>query len=366
MLRTLDPVNAPPVVQRHPALRWLAPLAVVGVAGVVATGMFRAQATSETLPDASPKALIVAVQKPQLTGFSGTVVSRLSLGLPKIPSLAGGESDDTSMASLLTGSHTLQVWYGGPDQQRIALLGATDETDVFRSGRQVWQWTSVTRVALHTVLPDRSGGDRTPQPSRTLTPAGLADDMLRDLDPTTKVTVNADHRVANRNAYELVLTPRTSETKVGSVHISVDGKTKVPLGVQVYARGARTPAIDFAYTSISFVKPADTYFRFTPPAGATVRNQDLPSHRGTGSSRARAAKTVSTSGTGWQTVWTYRSDSHTDRVPKGPLTEASKRVYGPWGAGRLFNSDLATVLVTDDGRVLAGAVEANTLFAAAK
>ena len=36
-----------------------------------------------------------------------------------------------------------------PSKQRVALLGATDETDVFRNGRSVWQWSSADRRAVH-------------------------------------------------------------------------------------------------------------------------------------------------------------------------------------------------------------------------
>lgn len=377
-LRTLDVMDVPPVLQRHPALRWLAPLAVIGIAGVVATGMFRAQATSEQLPAASPKALLAAVQQPSSSGFSGTVVSRLSLGLPELPALGGGagsagdDEDATSLMSLLSGSHTLKVWYGGPDRQRIALLGATDETDVFRSGREIWQWASADRDAVHTVLPPRRSGTELTgpaDPSRSLTPAGLADDVLRDLDPSTRITVSNDHTVANRSAYELVLTPRTSATTIGSVRIAVDGKTKVPLGVRVYPRGSATPAIDVAFTSITFADPADTAFSFTPPAGARVTTHDLsdaPARGDRASARRAVESRLTTSGEGWATVWTYKVGSEVKRLDAGPFGQAAKRVYGPWGAGRLFSSDLASVLVTDDGRILAGAVEANSLFAAAK
>jgi hypothetical protein len=41
------------------------------------------------------------------------------------------------------------------------------------------------------------------------------------------------------------------------------------------------------------------------------------------------------------------------------------KVSGSWGSGRLLQSKLFTVLVTDDGRVLAGAVAPDRLYAAA-
>lgn len=410
VLRTLDRVNVPPVVQRHPALRWLAPAAVVGVVGVVATGILRAEATSETLPHTNARSLISAVQRPELTGFSGSVVSKLSLGLPELPSvMSGDDGSSASFASLLTGSHTLKVWYGGPDKQRVALLGETDETDVFRSGRDVWQWSSADRTALHAILPAHpaagaSGRPVAPQPSgvpsalphggslAAVTPSGLAEGLLRDLEPSTRVTVSSKHRVADRSAYELVLTPRSDATTIGSVRIAVDGKTKVPLGVRIFARGKSSPAVDVEYTSISFAAPSSTYFSFTPPAGAEVRTVDLAARaaeirrehaRADAAGRASSEKSPSASaapsnragrltatGTGWDTVWTLRAGDRMTQamqgLQRGVLADASRRVVGPWGAGRLVTTDLVNALVIDDGRVLVGAVEPNSLYAAAR
>ncbi|HSA53529.1 MAG TPA: hypothetical protein VLH10_25885, partial [Yinghuangia sp.] len=45
----------------------------------------------------------------------------------------------------------------------------------------------------------------------------------------------------------------------------------------------------------------------------------------------------------------------------GLLDKAGTRVTGPWGGGTLFTTRLATVLVTDDGRLFVGAVDGDTL-----
>lgn len=356
-------MNVPPIVHRHPSLRWLAPLGIVGVAGLAATGMFRAQATSESLPETSPGALIAAVQAPHVTGFSGTVVSRLALGLPELPAI-GNAGNGSSLTSLLSGSHTVQVWYGGADKQRIALLGATDETDLFRSGRQVWQWSSADHVALHTLLPkhtDRAA--RIPSPAGSLTPSGLANDALEALDPSTKMAVKTDLRVANRSAYELILTPRTTSSRIRAVHISVDGKTKIPLGVQVFARGERLAAIDVAFTSIRFAQPSASYFRFTAPADATVREFDLGKYLPREVPAAGPQRIVAI-GRSWSTIYTYRTGKPI-AMPKGALRRGTTPVHGSWGHGRLFESSLLSVLITDDGRVYAGAVDPDALYAAA-
>jgi hypothetical protein len=359
-------VDAPPILQRHPALRWLAPIGVAGVAGIAATGFFGSSSPSTTsLPPTTPSALIAAVQQPRVSGFSGTVVSHLSLGLPEVPTVAGAD-DVTSFASLLTGSHTMQVWYGGADRQRVALLGATDETDVFRDGREIWEWSSADRSALHAVLPSSAAGPAVLPSLASLTPLTLAQRLLTGLEPTTRIAVDRSHQVADRSAYDLVLTPRTALTKVGQARITIDGRTKMPLGVQMFARGETSPSLDVSFTKISFARQADRSFRFSPPAGATV-HQLRPAGRAQSPATAGAASPrLTVTGSGWATVLDARpSPAMLKALRTSGLRTVSASVSGPWGKGYLLDSDLVSVLVTNDGRVLIGAVPPSALLAAA-
>jgi outer membrane lipoprotein-sorting protein len=357
-------VHVPPILARSRALRWLAPVGVVGVAALAATGAFSASASSNDLPATTPAALIAAVQTSGVEGFSGTVVSHLSLGLPDLPAM-GNSDEPTSFASLLSGSHTMQVWYGGLGKQRVALLGATDETDLFRNGSDIWQWSSADQVAVHSTLPADA---RTPAPvpssTSSLTPSDLASGALHALDPTTRVSMDGNHTVADRSAYELVLTPRTTATKVGSVHISVDGETKIPLGVQVYARNASTPAVDVAFTSIRFGSQAERNFVFSPPPNATVH--EAGSSRSSAEPRVDAGHTKPrTAGSGWTTVVALDPGKAAVAKLLGPAGKTLPPVSGAWGTGRLLESALVSVLVTTDGRLFAGAVGPDNLYAAA-
>jgi len=361
----LEPVNAPPILQRHPALRWLAPFGVAGVAALAATGALTAGASTDRLPETSPAALIAGVQHSDVSGFSGTVVSHLSLGLPELPAIgtAGGSA---SFTSLLSGSHTLQVWFGGEDEQRIALLGTTEESDVFRDGRQLWQWSSADRVAVHTVLPadPNEAAEPTTDPSSvaSLTPMQLARQALGAMDSTTKVSVTGHNSVADRSTYELVLTPRTGRTKVGSVHIAVDGSTKMPLGVQVYARSATTPSVDVAFTSIVFGHQSKRNFQFAPPPGATVHQARL----GQRSAEHAPARAKVVAGSGWtQVVELQPGAKAIAALRRNGVLMSLTPVSGAWGKGRLLDSDLLSALLTDDGRVFAGAVDPADLYAAA-
>lgn len=322
--------------------------------------------TSEPLASTTTAELLADMQSSSVKAFSGTVVMQMSLGLPQLPAIAG-DRGEASPATLLAGSHTMRVWYGGAEKQRIALLGQTSETDVFHSGRDVWEWDSDTHVATHTVLPAHTASATAhparPSSAESLTPQQLATHFLSAIDPTTAVTLGANRSVADRSAYDLVLTPKGAGTKIGSVHIAVDGSTKLPLGVQVYARGAASPSVDVAFSDISFKAPPQGYFAFVPPLGSTVHSGSSSSAPST-DAQAPAGR-ATTVGTGWSSVVVYRSTPAELNKAIGPLTSALTSVHGTWGQGRLLDSTLFSALITTDGRVYAGAVDPQALYAAA-
>jgi len=333
--------------------------------GLAAGGVFTAQASSESLPKTTPAALLADVQGADVPGFSGTIVAQMSLGLPDLGALGGGAgAGGASVTSLLSGSHSMRFWYGGPERQRMALLGSTSETDIFHSGRDVWQWDSDAHVATHSVLPNAH-----PQPASAVefTPRQLAERAIAAIDPSTRVTVAADRRVADRTAYELILTPRDGTTRVGSVRIAIDGSTKMPLGVKVFARGGSSPAIDVSFSDVTFKTPSADNFRFTPPPGATVRD-GMPGHPADPPAPTAADtghEAMTTIGSGWTTITEYRASPAQLAKTAGPLLGRLKPVQGAWGRGRLLTSALVSVLVTADGRVFAGAVDPSALYTAA-
>lgn len=349
----------PSFVRRHRSLRWAVPAAVAAIIGLVAGGVFSSAAPTGPLPSTTAAQLLAQVSSQTVTGFSGTVVSHVALGLPDLPSI-DDIAGDSPLADLLTGSRTLEVWYGGPDQQRIALLGSTDETDLFRSGRTLWRWDSSDRTADRVRLARKKAA--APSPLTTLTPAGLASSALKTMQPTTEVSVEDGDEVADRAAYELVLRPRSDATRIGEVRIAVDGQTKIPLGVQIYPRGSSTAAVDVSYTSIRYAAPSTTNFDFEPPADAHVRHLSL--HKLSEQDGLSLAR-FGVGGGDWSAVLTY--DSHRTVHTHGlGLGRALTRVSGTWGHGRLLETSLFCVLLTHDGRVYIGAVDPTALYTAAE
>jgi outer membrane lipoprotein-sorting protein len=351
-------VTASSIFLRHHALRWIAPVAVVGVAALVASGILTAQASPD-LPTRTAAQLLADVESAHVDGLSGTIVAKSSLGLPGLPdSVSGGDG----LLGLLTGSHTARVWYAGPDKQRFAMLDALSESDVFHNGRDVWTYDSSTRHATHTLLPppDPRHEGKHPSTAPTLTPEQAAEAALDAIDPTTIVSTDSARRVAGRAAYELVLAPRDADSRVGSVRIAIDGQKKIPIGVQVYAKGSRSPAVDVSYTRITYSVPDMDNFSFRPPKSVKVKEARLvpgPDDRLNGPDFA-------TIGSGWTTVVRLRVDDLGSNSAETKYLQSQPRVSWNGGNGRLFemNSGLVSALVTDDGRVYAGAVDKSVLI----
>jgi len=361
----------------RPALRWLVPaaVAVAVIGGGAALGTVAASAEPE-LPDRSAAQLLVDLQTARLDGLAGTVKTTSDLGLPTLPTGAGGGS--AGIAALASGSHQLRVWYAGPDKTRLALIGTVGEHDIIRNGKDVWTWDSKTQTATHRSLGDGAETKPEHQLPEGVTPQSAAEQALKAVDPTTVVEVGRNARVAGRTAYELVLKPRDTASLVGQVRIALDSKEHVPLRVLVYAKGAGDPAFRAEFTQVDFSRPDDAQFTFSPPPGTQVTEESgtpqAPDAAEQEKARAAAASTTFV-GTGWTTVVVMKAPA-TD-VPdaadkRGPgqagadVLGALPQVSGDWGSGRLLKGRLFSLLLTDDGRLIAGAVAPEKLYEAAR
>jgi hypothetical protein len=187
------------------ALRWGVPVAAAAAVALVATGVFTSAQANPSLPAKTAGQLLVDLQGAKVDGLSGTVVQASELGLPELPQVAGQGGGGTSLTSLLTGSHTLRVWYAGEDKQRVALLDSLGETDVVRNGTNAWLWSSQSNSATHLSIPAGAAGkDEADHLPAGVTPQQAAAAALKALDPTTQVTTSSTTSVAGRDAYELV------------------------------------------------------------------------------------------------------------------------------------------------------------------
>ena len=228
-------------------------------------------------------------------------------------------------------------------------------------------------------------GPAAPTPQKTpLTPQQAAQQVLAAVGPTTNVSVARNVTVAGESAYELVLAPKDSRSLIGQVRIAIDGQRDVPLRVQVFSRGAKSPAFQTGFTSVSFTRPAAANFAFSPPPHAKVVQGNMPAGNN-GARQAGGRGTVV--GKGWMAVAVMPSADMMSPSPapsggsaggSGPasggaesartfqaLLGAAKPVSGSWGSGRLLQTPLFSALFTNDGRMLVGAVTPDVLYSAA-
>lgn len=375
---------------RGRAVRWGVPVAAIAmVAGAVGAGPVIAAVQGDpALPERTAEQLLADAAQAAGSGLkpmSGTVMQTASLGLPALPQVAG--MGGTSPAALLAGSHELKVWYGGADRLRLALPGRMSETDLIVNGDQVWLWESDANKATRIT----GGTGRVPvRPEHALpaamTPQQLAGEVLRKAGPDTVVGVTNTERVADRPAYQLVLTPKDGSSLIREVKLALDGETFVPLRVQVYARSAAEPAFEIGFTSVTFTPPAPDNFTFTPPAGTKVEEKSLADAGRMLEARQERAEglkdRVKTVGGGWTSVAVFpfsardlgaqvergqggRPGGQDASAIAGALLKSATRVNGPWGGGRVVQTKLLSALLTDDGRLLVGAVTPAKLAEAA-
>lgn len=330
-------------------------LAVAGITGFLARGAV----ADPVLPPLTPSELLTKVATAKVDALSATFEQRSDLGLPALPtgSLPDGDAVQSALA-MLTGDHTARVWLDGPDRAKVALVDGATETSVIRNGDQLWTWSSEKQRAGHATI---SPGEK-PEPSATpVSPSEAVQRFLDAIGPSTDIATSGTGYVAGRAVYQLVLSPTDDASLVGQVRLSVDAETFVPLGLRVIADDG-SDAVSVAATSVEYTRPDASIFAFTPPPGAEVTELTAP-ERPTGTPTAGQEKKPTVVGSGWTAVAVTTVAGTPDKATSA-LLESLPEVSGSWGRGRLVSTTLLTVVITDDGRVGAGAVTPDRVYAA--
>jgi len=335
---------------------------MVAAVAVVATGA----SAHPTLPATTPTALIASALRAMAADrpVSGELASKVDLGLPSLPD-EGPQAEDSlgRLFSAISGDHVVRMW-SSADGLRLAELlpGAELSLTVSRGAdrTEVWAWDSHTFTAYHAgPLPGTGAFDPRRSVWNMVDPETLAEQAVQAIDPSTAVAVSGTDRVAGRDAYVLSLSPRTSATLVGRIAIAIDASTRRALRVEVFARGASSPALSVGFRSVSFDPIDPATYRFTPPPGATVRT--LPSFMGghdapDAPSAHEAGEHVKVLGTGWSTVVAYRLPASSNLGPAQPKLGALLPFSGP-----LFSLSMADR--GDHTWLLVGAVPPSRLSA---
>lgn len=401
-----------------PRARWAVPVVAAVAVGLafVAPPLF-ASADDAGLPTISPEDLAARVASAEPSPLSGTVVYTARLGLPELPF---GDVGGANPVALLSGSSTMRVWSDGEQRSRVALLGPTSEYSVVQDGPQAWTYSSTDDAVVHYTL-DAADAARygelaaqaeageLPVQDDLPTPAEAGREAVGLAEQSSTVTLDAQTEVAGHAAYQLVVTPTSDTTLVGRIVVAVDAKTSTPLRVQVWSKAdTETPALEIGFTDVSFATPADSVLAFSAPAGASTRDVVVPLPDEPAAASEAADKElpegVTVTGTGWDTVVQASgldvaallagqpgAAGALPGVDKTFGSQGAEQLYqefvpeegsgSPMGSldtsalydtlttavpeGRLLQSALLSVLVTDDGRVLVGAVPGATLQALA-
>ncbi|WP_407345485.1 LolA family protein [Pengzhenrongella phosphoraccumulans] len=405
-------------------VRWAVPAVVaVAVAGAFLAPPLLASADESVLPEVTPGQLVTTVAAAKPSPLSGTVVYTARLGLPEIPvELTGADP-----IALLGGSSTMRVWTDGTERSRVSLLGAASEYSVVQDGAQAWTYSSSDDAVVHYSLnaADQARFDAlaadvragtVPEMAGKIagnlpTPDEAARAALAQVEAFSTVEMGKQTTVAGRDAYQLVVTPKDSSTLIAKVVVAIDAKTSTPLRVQTWSStDASTPALEIGFTDVAFTTPDPAVLAFSAPAGAAVKDVVVPlppmSDAPTGAALdGTLPEGLAVSGTGWETVvqasgldvaalvagdpkaltsmpgadLTIGSQSAQDLIdefvpsdssgaPTIPSLDTSAlydQLTTAVPEGRLLTSSLLSVLVTTDGRVLVGAVPAETLRAMA-
>jgi outer membrane lipoprotein-sorting protein len=256
----------------------------VTAVGVVVAAAAAASASVPSLPHRTAAQLLAEVAegtaKP-LGPFTATVQTTANLGLPQLPQSVqpGGTGSPTS------GTQSITIWYQDAQHVRVAEPVQAGESDLRLNGRTVWLWSSTTQTATRLALPvqvtgrpgDAGTGVAPKLSPSSLTPAAAASQVLAAVGPSTVVAVQSNVDVAGRAAYQLALAPRSSKSLVSQVLIAIDASRDIPLRVEVFGRGSTGPVFSVGFTSLAFGTPSASNFSFTPPPGATVKQQVVPS-----------------------------------------------------------------------------------------
>ena len=403
--------------------------AVIVVVGAFVTPPLIASAGDDGLPDVTPEQLLASVVAAEPSPLSGTVVYTARLGLPDLPfgevggadpiALLGGSSTmrvwsdggDSSRIALL----------GAMSEYSVVRDGAEAWTYSSADDEVVHYALSPQDQARYDDLAAELEAGPSPEVAGDLpTPQEAARAALEHADETSIVSIDGQTTVAGRGAYLLVVTPRSTGTLVARIVVAVDAETSAPLRVQVWSTlDTATPALEVGFTDVAFAAPDPAVLEFSAPAGATVRDvvvplppeselpdeQDMAALEDLKGAPATPPEGVTVTGTGWETVVELSGLDMMSLIAGDPAALATvpggEPAFGSESAqglieefrgdddgsgshsmdldtvalyaqlttrvpeGSLLSSSLLSILVTDDGRVLIGAVPAETLRAMA-
>ena len=318
-----------------------------------------------------------------------------------IPSLIE-QNAITQAVELISGTHKIRV-YASEVGVRVQVLDPMSQRDLIVNKNEMWAYDAKNATATTSKFEDYAteiGGEVTEADKAKLetelkasledyaaklqldisNPEAVADYLMKMIGESTDVSVGKEHRIAGRSAYQLITKPKAQNSLIESVFVSVDSETGMALDVKVYSVEQDTPAFQVGFESVSFETPDASLFNFTAPAGTKIQNLELPTELEAELKALKkdyeakpytqadfAAKKAELEakyadqpkpeliGEGWESV------IYLPAMPKEvPMQMLENELFADLltqvAGGKVFSTPVANVLITDAGKVYAGAV----------
>jgi len=309
----------------------------------------------------------------------------------------------TDLVEIISGTHEARIYVDGPDKLRVQVLDPMSERSMIVNGDTVWfydddkqaaQYMTVDVAELEAKAEEYEAENSAEieqkiadLPFDINNPAEVADYLLAEASEYSEITVGADQNVAGQAAYELIATPLATETTVDYVSVAIDAETGMALNVKVVAKGQTEPAMEIGFTSIDYSTPAASVFEFNPSSDVTVTEMEMPEEftidgetytREELEAELEANKLTEAEyeqkkaefeasenmpeviENGWASVVEMKltEDMPVDMFDSELFSGITEQVDG----GFVITTSLVNMLITDDGRVLAGAVTTDYLL----
>ncbi|MFD5093791.1 outer membrane lipoprotein carrier protein LolA [Amycolatopsis thailandensis] len=343
----------------------------LGVGGLAVVAMPATAGDAPVLPQVSAEELVQSTLNAKPSAFDGKVKVDNDLGLPQIGSTLPG-------ASALS-IDSAQISTDGAGKSKVSLTEGSSQQTIVRNGQTVWEYNSKDNSATKVTIPDELAKEHQNKvEGQAVDPATVASELLGKVRESSTIAVDGTSSVANRSAYELVLTPKPTErTLLREIRVAIDEQTRMPLRLTVLANGTSSPALEVSFSEINFANQPASNFEFTPPKGAKVTEKTAEVDPKNRELAEQAKSDVKVVGDGWDTAITGKipadalvkagsaKDEEGRQVdPKALLSRFAKPVSGAWGSGWLVTTKVGSGVLTDDGRYALGAVPEQVLFEA--
>ena len=340
----------------------------VGLAGLAMSALPAGADDDPVLPAIGAEELVTSALEARPPAFDGVAELHNELGLPAVP---GTEALDFE---------SVRVFHDGDEGARVQVERQSSELTFVKNADEAWAYDSQENAAKRLTWDEAdAAAARGHAEAELADPSQAAAEIIERLRPTSDIFVDGTARVADRAAYELVLTPKPSEkTLLREITVAIDEETRVPLRFDVYTNGTSDPVLSLGFVDFEVGAQDADLFEFTPPEGAevgTTEADDVAKAAGEHGAGGVEQRTT-TVGDGWDTV--VIGEAPAEGPARGPaegfegsvegeqdltamLEQIGTPVSGEFGSGFHVQIAVGGAIVTEDGRIAAGAVPQQVL-----